>query len=295
MDVEHPEAAEPEVEAPSKTAKVVAGIVIAVALVIGALLYTKTQVCDQQVTDAGSIIEACRTPQSTDPHMILVAAVIVVALSAFFSEISGWGFGLKRAARRAERKADAASRQAVVAKNVAESALQTSHVAEQATLDRGATTMKDSHGNVDLRGIEDLVAEFNDVRTQTRGAARVSKETSVVSRMISALNGASPEILDIHHYLTGDDGQRLAAYAFIYANPEIASAPQLVRAILGERANFSQYWAIRALRRIVTVDPAALDLNSHRELASLLSKLGKGTDRAYELRQVLAIAEYKNE
>jgi hypothetical protein len=55
-----------------------------------------------------------------------------------------------------------------------------------------------------------------------------------------------------------------------------------------------QYWGLRAIRRHVLADPTALDENQRNQLKSLLGSIGRGTDRAYEIREILKLAPGKN-
>lgn len=105
--------------------------------------------------------------------------------------------------------------------------------------------------------------------------------------MISTLNGVTPAPFDLPACLNSDDeGQRLAAYAYLYPNPEPELTSQLVETIAKDNP-FAQYWALRTLRRQLQVDPEALDRNGRRCLQELFADLDPGTDRAYELRQIL--------
>src|SRR5690349_7872164 len=80
-----------EGEALSNGVRLVAGAAILAALTGALVLYYRTQVCDQQLTQTGSVVNVCRTLQVTDPPVTLISLVILVALTAFFSEISGFG------------------------------------------------------------------------------------------------------------------------------------------------------------------------------------------------------------
>jgi hypothetical protein len=53
---------------------------------------------------------------------------------------------------------------------------------------------------------------------------------------------------------------------------------------------FAQYWALKTLRRQLHEEPEALDSDTLESLEGLNKIFGPGTDRAYELRQLLAEA-----
>lgn len=86
-----------------------------------------------------------------------------------------------------------------------------------------------------------------------------------------------------------DSGLRLAAYAFLQTHPVPALTPLLAQTALNEdKQLFGQYWALRALRRQVSLDPESLDLHTRRRFEALLVSIGPSTDRGYELTQILA-------
>jgi len=284
--------------APSAAVQWTAGLAIAAALIVGIVLYYRTRVCDEQLTRAGKAVCVNRNLRATDPPILAVGLIVLVALSAFFSEISGFGVTLKRQVRRANKRADAAISKATDAENAAQSARQTSRIAEEVTLIAASERREQGLAGAPAiqSNIDGLASQYNQIRRQEQaGADRTSRMTTVVSKMISALSGVPADDIDLETYIAdkSNDGRRLAAYAYMYANPDPRWAPGLAGAILAEPTPFGQYWAIRAIRRSIALDPSALDLNSRRQLEDLLSRLGPNTDRAYELRQALSEAQKK--
>lgn len=275
-----------ETAGPSELVRWVAGCAIAVALAGGIGLYYGTDVCDQQLTGSGQVVTVCRNLDATDPPMVVIGLVVLVALTAFFTEISGFGVSLKREVRRSAKKADTAF-------SVARSARQTSELVQEMTFaaDREAMQPADAH-----QEIGQLVSQYNEIRRRERPSdGRTARMTAVVSKMIAALSGIPADVFRPATYLSDatDDGRRIAGYAYVYANPDPPLAAPLVGAIASDRTGLGQYWAIRALRRVISVDPAALDLNSRRQLEAVRSSLGPTTDRAFELNQALAEAQQK--
>ena len=82
----------------------------------------------------------------------------------------------------------------------------------------------------------------------------------------------------------------MAAYAYIYANPDPVWIGQLVDAVVVEATRFGQYWGGRALRRVVEADLAALDIATRRRLQHLATTLEPASDAADELLQLLGSA-----
>lgn len=313
--------------------RVVAVLVFVTGVVVAFVAFSYDRVCNQQLTAAGRTVEVCRHLQATDPPIIVVGLVILVALSVFFPEISISGLSLKRevanakdAAQSAKEAAVSASRTSKAAEemagsskkiaedaetasksaqNAAELAEETSRQAQaaadsaksvaQLAQELSLTSSPDRSGTASERknalehDIRELADEYNTVRDDLpTGTERTSKMTSIVSRMISLLNNVEAGQFDVSSYLNSNDpGLRLAGYAYLYANPEPNRVQQIAAGVLNESTRFLQYWALRTLHRQVERNPSALDLNTRRRLTELLNSLGPGTDRAYELRQIL--------
>ncbi len=233
-------------------------------------------------------------------HLLcLLAWSLLVALTAFFSEISGFGFALKRDVQRANERASNAESQATSAVSAAQSARRVSQVAENLSINAASSqsgqAVRDG-AEATQAEVERMAAEYNQVRqTESSGSARTAKMTTIVSNMIAALSGIEPNAFHVAGHLgqQSDDGRRLAGFAYLYANPNPEFTPLLANAIPADPTPFGQYWGIRALRKQVARDPSALDMNTRRRLERYLAGLGPNTDRAYELREVLNDAEDK--
>jgi len=87
----------------------VAALLVSVGAIIVA--FFTMRVCDQQVASTGSIVEVCRHPNVTDPPIVAIGAVAIALLGAFFAEVSGFGFTLKRAVEAAQSTAENAARE----------------------------------------------------------------------------------------------------------------------------------------------------------------------------------------
>lgn len=271
--------------------RVVAGCAIALALLACGLLYYNTQVCDEGLTSSGSIVPVCRHLLATDPPIIGLGLVILVALTAFFSEVAGFGISLKRDVRETARKADKAINRA----NAAESR---SDVAEQLALgDRQSSDPHLSGERPDVgTQIQALANEYDTIRAEDPRSSRgrSAKLTTVGSKMISALKGVPRALVEPEVLIASQEGGlRIAGYSYVYANPSATDARLVIDAILSESTRFGEYWAIRALRRVVSAEPAAIDFTSRQQLETHLAGLPQNSDRAYELRELLAVAQRK--
>ena len=258
-------------------------ILIIAAIVVGTIVaFSYAKVCNQQVTPAGHILGVCRHLEATDPPIIAGGLVVLALLGVFFTEISGFGFTLKREVAQVKNAvADA--------QGTASSALSSAQVAQRLSL-RPPSQQPGPAQNQPLpeKEIRRLASEYDNTRkTMSEGLDRTSKMTSIIADMISVLNDVKPASFNVSTYLESEDeGERLAGYAYLYANPDPRLTQQIAAGLTKDKP-FAQYWALRTLRRQLQVDPDCLDLNTKRNLEELLEHLPPATDRAYELRTLL--------
>lgn len=136
-----------------------------------------------------------------------------------------------------------------------------------------------------------LADEYDRVRAaMASGPARTAAMTGLVGRMIAAVERG--ESIDVGAALSSSrGGQRLAAYASLYARPDSALVLPLVDAVVEvEDKPFGQYWALRSLWRVLEAGgPDLVDRNTLRRLEALHRRLPAGSDRQYELRRILDI------
>lgn len=291
-----------------------AALVIVLILAAAYPVFVSTEVCEQEATQAGQIVEVCRRLQMTDLPVLAGAAALLVALGTFFTEVGAFGISLKREVAQAKSSADNAKSSAENAKAASEAAARAAELAgvvsrkaeEAAAFAQGAERSvakaeqlftqlamyriePQSTSDAD-ENIRPLAAEYNAARELPRGPRRTELMTNIVARMVMLANSQGPKEVDVAPWLGSKDrGLRLAAYAFLHTNPAPAMTPLLAQSAVEEDKPFGQYWALRALRRQVSLDPESLDLNSRRRLEDLLINVGPSTDRGYELHQLLEI------
>jgi hypothetical protein len=92
--------------------KWVAGSAVVTGIVIIVAAFFTVKVCEPQLTATGSVVTVCRHLNMTDPPIIAFGAVMVALLGVFYSEISGFGFTLKRSVEAAKATAQEAAREA---------------------------------------------------------------------------------------------------------------------------------------------------------------------------------------
>jgi putative hemolysin len=79
----------------------------------------------------------------------------------------------------------------------------------------------------------------------------------------------------------------MAAYAYLYANPDYGRISELVDAVIVEGTRFGRYWGLRALGQQLQARPSALDAATRCRLEHFATTLDTDTDAADELRQLL--------
>ncbi len=272
-----------------------AGIAIVVAL--GTIAFFTVEVCEQQLSTRGTVVQVCRHLQGSDPPAIAIGFVLLALFSVFFTEISAFGMTAKRQITALEDHQSATDRNVVRNREAITETSQ--HAAE---LGQAVVDLRNQPGNAAPEATQEqpmlddpliaLAEKYNDIRlTMPSGNERTKRMTDVVSEMISALR--SRDDFDTLGWLQSDDrGMRLAAYASLYDRPSPGSSIALVDALVKEDKPFGQYWALRALRNQCRDDPSAIDRNTRRRLErDLAPKLPPGSDRAVELSAVLDTCE----
>jgi hypothetical protein len=180
------------------------------------------------------------------------------------------------------------------AKGAAQSATQKAELALAGTYQKAegyskSLASRSAEEELEEEELVDLVKEYNNIRaTQPSGDARTSAMTTVVSKMIRLFPNLKSFNID-EQLEESDQGKRLAAYAYLYANPDFAHLENLVNSVTQiEDKPFGQYWGIQAIGKVLgnrgntEVSKEILD-----RLNRFLNRLKPGTDRHYELTRSL--------
>jgi hypothetical protein len=132
-----------------------------------------------------------------------------------------------------------------------------------------------------------LAREYVAIRAQQGGPHRASAMTAVIGRMMAA--APQVQVFDVAAALRDEDpGARLAAYAYLYARPEPAMLEPLVRSVtVVEDRPFGQYWGLRAVGAVAAA-AGGIPERARDQLARFGATLDPGSDRAYEVRKLLA-------
>ena len=301
-----------------RNAKLLGGsILFIVALLVVAFtiwwLKGGARVCDEQLTKDGATVSVCRHLGLSDPPVLATAAVLLILLFIFLpvQEVSILGIGLKKQleeAKEAAQSARKAAQSATEAKDAAAKAQQLAEGAEVATRRRNqeaiaVRNVSDGEVAAATSGLtgDDAMARLAHRYDENRKRPQHEPEQSnIVAEMAILVGrpGSDPAPFDPYLALTDDSmGMRVAGYVYFDQNVDAPKAAfeALIRAVQQEPEihRNGQYLGLRAARRQVEAQPGIVSLQKRRALEELLSSVGPGTDRAYELRRILSMAEAK--
>jgi len=139
-----------------------------------------------------------------------------------------------------------------------------------------------------VKTLTQLINEYNDIRqTMKPSSNRTSRMTEVIVQMVRI--APLTENFDLIAMLKdNDNGNRLAAYAYLYARPDYARLGDLVEALIADRAPFNQFWAIQSLGKVIGLQPDnRLPQDLMNKLQTYYDNLGDGWDRKYELAKII--------
>ena len=135
-----------------------------------------------------------------------------------------------------------------------------------------------------------LAETYEEIRNnQTAGPTRTQAMTDVVRKMIEL--AASLPNFDVASRLRSTaKGQRLAAYAYLYAKPNPTLLAELVLSVTTlEDKPFGQYWGLQAIGlNVGDVGAKSIPDSVARDLIAYSTRVPSGTDRDYELRRILS-------
>lgn len=204
---------------PSWLQYLIAIIVLALGLAYLLVIFVKFTVCNDQIADNGKVGRVCRHVELTDVLVAPVGVLMLVALSTFFAEVSGFGITLKKKLERIEAEASGARREA-----------------------RDAL----------------LAAKYNSIRDRFKAGTKERDQgmQRVWSEMKEQLRKERDFDID-EHLGSWDDGLRLAGYAFLLSHPgddwvQKDWVQKLVKIIDEDSADFNQEKGLETLRTLLT-------------------------------------------
>lgn len=133
-----------------------------------------------------------------------------------------------------------------------------------------------------------LARRYEEIRrTQSSGPTRTAEMTAIVREMIDVA-GAVPEA-DLANLLKSNNlGDRLVAYSTLYRIPNQSLLANLVSSVtVRETKPFGQYWGLQAINRNLPADRQQIPDSVLKDLVTYASSVMPGSDRDYEVRQIL--------
>jgi hypothetical protein len=213
--------------------------------------------------------------------VVLLLFAVAPWLSPIFKSIEFPG-GLKFEFQELKRDLEEVRGAARNAENKAEFALIQKE--QQYSADMQQLTTSDAKQEFDQQA--ELYKEIRN--TQKAGSLRTSNMTEVISKMIAL--APRLEHFDVNHALiSGDIGERLSGYAYLFARPDFSQLSALVNSVTKiETKPFSQYWGIQAIEKVIDSEPQAeVDTGILEALRTFQSRLPRGSDRYYALSRIL--------
>ncbi len=269
-----------------KTVQWVAGSIAVVAVAHVAVAFFTVDVCDQQLAGSGAVVTICRHPQMSDPPIAALGVLVLAALGFFFTEISGFGFTLKRTVEAAAQTAQDAARVADEAReSIKDIEVDVREGVGEALSKASAPA---SRSLDDLDPIDRLAARYNEIRwTTPSGSSRDTQMSDILDRMTTTLRDTTD--FDVAAHLRSTDaGKRLAAVAYIDTHPDPQWIGELVNMTLMETKAFNETRALRTLRRLIEGHCDRLTPAARQQLQRRQSDLRPTSGRANEIRQLLA-------
>ncbi|MBN1642102.1 MAG: hypothetical protein JXA09_12785 [Anaerolineae bacterium] len=146
--------------------------------------------------------------------------------------------------------------------------------------------------------LDELAAEYNEILQEPDGPTQTARLTGVLSRM-RAVARFLTDGFDVSTHLKEDRdaGKRLAAYAYLCEQPQPAALQELVSTVTDPRREsqaFGQYWGIQAIERVTAHmrrHGSPVPHSVVRALTGFRDRVGRGTDRQYEVARLLSRLE----
>lgn len=145
------------------------------------------------------------------------------------------------------------------------------------------------------KALLELADEY--VKTRRR-LPRGAQRTGEVSRIFGKMTAVACDLkdLEVRDLLESEDeGKRLAAIAFLYANPDPQAIDELILSVTEQEDKaFNQYWGLRTVQKLLGVGGpiSVMNLGKLREFSG---RLRRGTDRYFEVNRILAGYQPLNE
>jgi hypothetical protein len=135
----------------------------------------------------------------------------------------------------------------------------------------------------------DLAKRYVDTRNTLKSSP---ERTAIMGRIFGEMVQQATNIddLNVDDLLRDqeDAGNRLAAYAYLYAKPSPEKLNVVLNSVLTEDKPFNQYWGIQVIRNTISqMYPKKISRETAEKLKRLLKTLKPNTDRYYETKNII--------
>ena len=144
-------------------------------------------------------------------------------------------------------------------------------------------------GLENLAPLTELAGEYAATRSRMKpGDERTLEMTRIFKKMAAAGDYSKSILLGL--LADTDGGKRLVGFALCYNRPDYGLLRELIAsASLPNNKPFEQYWSLRSISRTFAARPAGISIESDivTALKTLAARIPRGTDRWYEMREIL--------
>jgi hypothetical protein len=140
----------------------------------------------------------------------------------------------------------------------------------------------------DHESLKELANKYVETRKNLRSSP---ERTAIMTKIFKEMVQLASKIntLDVDSLLlSSNHGDRLSAYAYLYAKPSQEKLGAIIESATEESQPFNQYWGIQAIGKTVyQLPPQEVNMKLVNKLERLKSVLRLNTDRFYELNKIL--------
>ncbi|MFH0243493.1 hypothetical protein ACGRHY_13915 [Streptomyces sp. HK10] len=244
------------------------------------------------VATALALVHVLRPDLSIDSTAVALLVIALVPwMGDLFHSIELPG-GARLEYRRLEERIGAAEERATHLDQQVDGATATARVALAAANSPDPEGREETGGNTSwaVGALERLVTEYAEVRERMPSSPlRTARQERIFGEMLKAV----PQVpgFDTDAMLASEEpGERLAALARLYVEPDPAKLEVLLDAAAREELPFLLYWCANTTDRLLSgtaADAYSVPVGLVRRLRIRLAELPAGSDRARSLRRVL--------
>lgn len=134
----------------------------------------------------------------------------------------------------------------------------------------------------------DLAKRYTETRRNLKSGP---ERTTLMGRIFSEMVLQAMKVFDLNVddlLKDKDHGNRLSAYAYLFAKPSMGKLDTVLNSVLIEPKPFNQYWGIQIIRKTLNeIYPQKVSKEIAEKLRRLLRTLEPNTDRYFETKSII--------